>query len=336
MHNLHLTHPCYAGKKNRMTVFIHIGAEKCGSTTIQQMFKVNYGYFLDNNILIPKGLGRATAPLNHARIAVSCYENSKNDDLTQYFFRETTRSEFLTRTSSDFAQAITAPFQQYFFSCEHFSSRLNSPQEISSLRDFFRNSSLANEEIKIVLVIRDQYDWHLSAYNTFIKCGGKKTLGDWLKRSLDRNSANWFNIADKWSKVFGVDSIIILPLHHKNSSNSLEKRFLEACSVPGSIIANVKTVDRQNIRSNPSLLEKIRLINLQHDWMIDGKINQYRTELIEQMIHDSASFDDVDSGLCLDEVARSIYLSYSNSNIKLVEKFALDPSAFDFLLTGRD
>ena len=57
-----------------MTIFIHIGAEKCGSTSIQQMFKDNYKYLFEKNILIPKNLGRATAPLNHARIAVSWYE----------------------------------------------------------------------------------------------------------------------------------------------------------------------------------------------------------------------------------------------------------------------
>lgn len=174
----------------------------------------------------------------------------------------------------------------------------------------------------------------MSAYNTFIQCGGKKTLGEWLKWSLARGRACWFNTVEKWSSIFGLNSIIILLLYDKKSCNSLEKRFLEACSVPGSVIASVKSVERQNIRLNPSLLEKICLINLQHDWMVDGIINQHRVKLIDKLIQDSATLEDADFGSYLHESVESIRAFYAESNAKLVDKYSLDLSLFGFLSVG--
>ena len=77
--------------------FIHIGAEKCGSTSIQKSLEINQEILKKNKILCPRGLGRDTGPLkSYKELVVLNYENNHiKDDLTEYFFSKEKKKIFV-------------------------------------------------------------------------------------------------------------------------------------------------------------------------------------------------------------------------------------------------
>ena len=198
----------------------------------------------------------------------------------------------------------------------------------------FQSSDHGISEFKIIIVIRDQYDWHVSAYNTYIKCGGKLEFGSWLQNSLSAKSADWLHIINKWLSVFGTESVIFLPLKHV-SGTSLEKRFLECCKIENNVIEQVQLPQRQNISSTPTELEQIRLINLEHEWIKNGVINQSRKKLIENKLNemrlDEETYPKMNSDI-FSKFKEEIYSFYKESNTLLFEKFKLDGPNFAFLL----
>ena len=298
------------------------------------MLQQNYNLLKENNWLAPKGLGRSTAPLNHAKLAPICYNEGKDDDLCQFFYRKTSRDDFNADIRNKLRDIVNFKYSNYIFSCEHFSSRVRKQEEIARFRELFISSGSDRENFKIILVIRSQYDWHVSAYNTYIRTGGKLIFSAWLQKSIEHNSADWFSMISRWSAVFGTDSVVLLPVYDKNIPLSLEQRFLELCGVSPAIVQSISTTKRQNTSLTLSSLEQIRLINLDHEWMINGEINQVRASLIDQKLKslsDSIQLPSPSNNEILSDSKQLVLDNYRQSNINLLQFLGLKRRSFEFL-----
>ncbi len=310
--------------------YIHIGAEKCGSTTIQKSLEINHEYLKKNKILVPKGLGRNTGPLNHTKLVVASYKYNQKDDLTELFYKNQNREDFLIdclKTIDQKKKLIRNNDFSTILSAEHFSSRLRK-ENISNFKNLVDKFS---SNLKIILIIRNQMDWHISAYNTFIRCGGKKTFDEWIKISLMQRSADWYLIISQWEKYFGFGNVFVLPLRDKIQNKSLDERFYNYCEINLDIIKNLKKPKRLNESLNIYLLEKIRIINQKMPWIINGVINQERTEAIQKEINlfdEKVKFnkEEILNNYSNDkyinnELRENVLNFYSENNSKLLKKY---------------
>lgn len=310
--------------------YIHIGAEKCGSTTIQKSLEINHEYLKKNKILVPRGLGRNTGPLNHAKLVVASYRDNQKDDLTEIFYKNQKREDFLVdclKSIKNKKNLIRDNNFSTILSAEHFSSRLRK----ENIGNFKKLVDQLSSNFKIILIIRNQMDWHISAYNTFIRCGGKKTFEEWIKVSLMQRSADWLLITSQWEKYFGFGNVFVLPLRDKSNNKSLDERFYDCCEINSEIIKNFKKPKKLNESLNIYLLEKIRIINEKMPWIINGAINQERTKAIQEEINlfeekikfnKEKIFNNYSNEKYINnELKEYVFNIYSESNSKLLKKY---------------
>ena len=311
------------------TCFIHIGAEKCGSTSIQKSIEVNHSFLRANKLLVPKGLGRDTAPLNHTKFVVASYKENQKDDLTSYFYRNQTRDSFLRKFQlivKEKENLVKSYNYNLLLSAEHFSSRLKG-DDIGNFKKLVNNFS---DNCKIILIIRNQIKWHVSAYNTFISCGGKLKFSEWVEKSVNQRSADWELILSQWAKYFPIKNFIVLPLSEKPNNKSLEHRFYKSCSLSDDCIKGLDLIPRMNESKNAYILEKIRQINLEMPWMVDGFFNKERNKAINDEIkrfenqseyNKKIMINNFENQFLTDDIKNFISNFYKESNENISEKF---------------
>ncbi len=307
--------------------FIHIGAEKCGSTTIQKSLEINHKILKKNKILSPRGLGRGTAPLNHTKLVVLSYEDNHKDDLTEYFFSKQKKEDFIKNCQKQIKlkeNLIKANKFSIILSAEHFSSRLKG-NRIGNFKKLINNFS---SNFKIILIVRNQIDWHISAYNTYIRCGGKKSLEDWLEISIRQKSADWYLKISSWLKYFKEENISVLPLRDNFKNISLEDRFYKSCEISNDVLKDLEKPPRMNESLNSYLLEKIRIINNKMPWMIEGLINKERIRAIEiekKIFEEKTQIqkEDLLNNLKFIDYELKDYIknAYKENNLNLLKKF---------------
>ena len=311
------------------TCFIHIGAEKCGSTSIQKSIEVNHSFLRANKLLVPKGLGRDTAPLNHTKFVVASYKENQQDDLTSFFYRDQTRELFLTKFNEIIKEKenlVKSNNYNLLLSAEHFSSRLRG-ENIGNFKELVNNLA---DNFKIIFIVRNQVKWHISAYNTFISCGGKLKFSEWVEKSVNQRSADWGLILSQWAKYFHIENIIVLPLNEKYNNTSLENRFYQSCSLSYDCIKNLDIIPRMNESKNAYLLEKIRQINLDMPWMVDGFFNKERNKAINNEIkifenqseyNKKMMINNFENKFFTDDIKNFISNFYKESNKNISDKF---------------
>lgn len=312
------------------TCFIHIGAEKCGSTSIQQSLEVNHSILKENKLLVPKGLGRDTAPLNHTKFVVASYGEQDKDDLTSFFYRDQTRELFLTKFNEiikEKEKLIKSENYNVLLSAEHFSSRLRN-ENIGNFKKVVKNFS---ENCKIIFIVRNQIKWHISAYNTYVGCGGQLKFSEWIVNSVEQRSADWELILSQWAKYFSTNNMIIIPLTEKYNKASLMDRFYKSCDLSDAFIKGLDLIPRMNESQNAYILEKVRLINLNMPWMVDGFFNNERDKAIMNEINIFENESEYNKKMLINSFEKKLFLNdeiknfindyYAESNKNISEKF---------------
>ena len=311
------------------TCFIHIGAEKCGSTSIQKSIEVNHSFLRANKLLVPKGLGRDTAPLNHTEFVVASYKENQKDDLTSFFYRDHTRELFLTKFNQIIKEKekfIKSKNYNVLITAEHFSSRLRN-ENIGNFKKLVQNFS---ENCKIIFIVRNQIKWHISAYSTHVSCGGQLKFSEWIVKSVQQRSADWEYIFSQWAKYFSTNNMIVLPLTEKYNKASLEDRFYKSCCISDDCIKGLDLIPRMNESKNAYILEKIRQINLEMPWMVNGFFNVERNKAINDEIKRFENQSEFNKKMLInnfekksftDEIKKYISDYYEESNKNITDKF---------------
>lgn len=129
--------------------------------------------------------------------------------LASFFFEE--RQDFVTeekyisqsRAYDELLQEINSTENDIVISCEHFSSRIESLEQIEQIASFFPNM-----EKKIICYLRPQQHLMLAGYSTAIRSGRRDIL------SLDEvhpdfKYFNYIRYLDLWADVFGAENMIV-------------------------------------------------------------------------------------------------------------------------------
>ncbi|MDG1733771.1 MAG: hypothetical protein P8H39_12445 [Thalassotalea sp.] len=206
------------------TIYLHIGQEKTGTTSIQQFLVSNRKFLFDTyGILYPYNKKISTdnkSFFNHAKFTGSFLD---------YKERSFVKMERLL-TVKDSIEELKLVIKKkkpkaIIISSEHLSSRLNG-EHIKELA-----KQLDSYDVKIICYVRRQDDYQISRFSESLKSGAKKWLK--LKANFSKNKRlNYLDNLSPWLDWFGRESIILCPFDKKRFVNeSLYDDFLSKLGV---------------------------------------------------------------------------------------------------------
>jgi hypothetical protein len=233
-------------------LFIHIGTEKTGTTTLQHFLAKNEGNLRHNQFSFLCDPGKSYffesqdgKMVGHFPVA-ACFSTTCPEYLPEnrYLPRETLFSDLL----GDMRRADSA----IILSAEHFSSRIRDARDLEYLRDSF-----AEFDVSIVIYVRPQYEMLTSSYNTGVITGRRAPFS--YDANIQANPYfNHYETVKLWSSVFGRNKIIV-----KNFNALLDgdirKDFLSLIG-----IENYRNFDfdgNRNLSLNAKHVELIRKAN---------------------------------------------------------------------------
>jgi hypothetical protein len=236
-------------------LYLHIGTEKTGTTSVQKFFKANRELLAGNGVIYPVAPGKQ----NHMGLAASAQDVDKRGPLRKSLGirNEAEARKFRAAMLTGLAEELTArPYKLAFMSGEHCSSRLIEDQEVQWLKDqlgrFF-------DKIHILIYIRRQDDYLLSTYSTSVKSGTTAPLRIPPERAIKQRYDHW-DVLSRWARVFGRDRIICRKFERANlKSNDIVADVLDATGIdPGLGFERPEDV---NEALDAETLEFLRLFN---------------------------------------------------------------------------
>lgn len=187
------------------TVYIHIGLEKTGTTTLQKFLtdnesvlrKKRFYYLCDDTKLYFEGIG-------HFPLA-ACFHVDSPKFISEEKFHSP--AEVLRTLKFD----INRCDGNVILSCEHLSSRLDKREYLESIR-----TSLPNQNIKIICYLRRQDEMALDAYSTMVCYGRVNPITIAEVIGCNSDYFDYKKICDLWASVFGHENVILREYKRSN------------------------------------------------------------------------------------------------------------------------
>lgn len=293
-----------------MKLFLHIGTEKTGTTSIQNFFHRNRERLAERGVLYPEAPGKR----NQTGLTMAAGDISKRDPLRRtaglksdekiLAFREEMFAE-LAR------EARAKPYRIAVMSGEHCSSRLTKDAEVTWLRD---QLTPIFSEVAIVVYLRRQDDYLLSTYSTSIKSGNTQKLDIPKEQTIEKRYNHW-NLLSRWARVFGRENIICRKFERASLTNGdVVEDFLGLVGIPPESLEKPEDV---NESLDAEALEFLRLFNRTVPRFIKGAQNPLRGNIAAVL---SRSSDGPLLTLSDEELAGFMTL-FDDSNRRVAEEY---------------
>lgn len=205
------------GGKSKPIIYLHIGTNKTGTTSIQKYFADNYAYFRKHGLLYPQ-----TAMVGSAHYELSaslgfCHDPVGNEwvkslpELKRGLEKELSREQLssVVISSEDFMLNRDAKKVQAFFE---------------------------GYQVKVIVYLRRHDTWWESAYSQAVKMiespnppwgmGIKEFISFHEKKN--KYIGNYKKLLDKWEKVFGRENIIVRPFERQQNKPDIIHDILSA------------------------------------------------------------------------------------------------------------
>jgi hypothetical protein len=198
------------------TVYLHIGANKAGTTSIQRFLNRNSDWLKEKGVLYP---------------SIGIYNNAHYE--LSSFFRFGPNLPYPSKFSLKKLkkQIDNSSEDKIILSSEFF--MLNSHGDLLGLKDL-----LSGYAVKVVLYLRRHDLWFESLYNQAVKKTRnppwKKGTQSYLNFHLNRPNVrfDYLNIIDRWGGVFGKEAIVVRPFEKQQFfQNDLVSDFLNTIGV---------------------------------------------------------------------------------------------------------
>ena len=292
------------------TIFLHIGYEKTGTTSIQAYLH-NHGSALEQmGVLYPES-GRHN--IAHFGLVDSLLWETKQKHLE--FIPESDHYDMSVWTQLK-EEIDKFSGDKVIISSEHFSSRLDQ-RGVKLLADQLKGVG----HLKILFYVRRQDTLVESHYSTMIRSGNSVSIDDVLTRA--RNKGRYFNYLElirPWKEVFGLELIFIRPFDKQTTRIGVVKDFLEATTERESFPGNIGSVHRNKSFHPLSLLVGAKLNgNMKDaDFFKKSKTVRALNEMIEQM----PKYDHLKKASLMSAEERSeIARIYEEDNLSLFRDF---------------
>jgi|KBSMisStandDraft_5_1062788.scaffolds.fasta_scaffold102019_3 hypothetical protein len=238
-----------------MELFLHIGTEKTGTTSIQHFMAHNRSLLQEQGVLYPRSPGK----LNHIGITALAQECDHGELWAKLGIGTLEgRDQYASELEGSLEAELAAyPFTKVVLSNEHCSSRLMSDAEVDTLRKFLERFFSC---IRVIIYLRRQDDFVVSTYSTGIKSGRTDPFELPKKRRSIRRYDYW-ELLSRWSRAFGKENILCRKFERTSfASGDLIADFLTAIGCdPGPTWQNPGSV---NSSLDARCLEFLRLMNL--------------------------------------------------------------------------
>jgi len=247
--------------------YIHIGIHKTGTTSLQKMLAWNRPYLKSKGLLYPT---KCTWRGGHHNLAWEILDDS--------------RANHKHGSVRDLQTEIKNTFKSVCLLSSEDLSRFGLQQK----KELY--TSFKNYQPKIIVYIRNQFDYIVSSWSTVIR---NETVSSkfedyynfCMKKRL--NLLNYFMFLEEWANVFGKENLII-KIYNKNLGENLHEDFINLFKVPNKTPINMSELKLPE-RSNTSLpyaqLNVIRVLNnfkLQLDY---DKRTDFVKTLLQEIDH---------------------------------------------------
>lgn len=298
------------------TLYLHIGLEKTGTTSIQEFLETNRAALAGDGVFLPQSLGHK----NHKMLAAYGFDAGSRDiavtscgigpdeaDMNAY---RATLSANLNREISE-ASAHTA-----IISSEDL-SRLFTRREVERVINLLRPFC---QELKVIVQLRRQDLLASSRYYSLVLGGSARgqvlpAKGEEAPRYYD-----YKRTLDHWIDVVGADNVILgrFPENPKAEGFNSVERF---CTLLGLDAGAYHQVKRQHIS-----YDAVNQIVIQNYNVIKGGYDPEGMEqLMTQLAHENdRQFNHIPSA----SQARQFYERYRDDNLALLKRLGAEDQMF--------
>ena len=188
-------------------IYLHIGLEKTGTTSIQKAMAEKREALHRESVLFPKSLRSKNNP-SHIRLLLYGLEEGLNRFLKNYPGHNIPDyPAFRAQLEKDFEREVEASgCKTIVISNEHLSSHLVSSRQIESVANILRR--VAND-IRIVVYLRRQDHMAVSRYFSALKGGSTHEFSFETVSEILPNYFNFDTLLSRWTRVFGHDKLIV-------------------------------------------------------------------------------------------------------------------------------
>ena len=215
---------------NDKKLYLHIGTEKTGTTSIQKFLKINKQLLAEHGIGVPEQLGEEM----HYYLQLM----SNNDDHIDSFTmnlelsnNHKDRKKLKTAWERNFTQEVKeSPLKTWIISCETLHSRLQKQEELERLKKILKGIF---EEIDIVVYLRDPLSLNISRMTEQAKAAIKVELPnpDSLGNKFD--ICNHQRTIQRWEDSMGPGNLVARIFEKESMKNSnVIDDFIDACNLP--------------------------------------------------------------------------------------------------------
>ncbi len=298
-----------------MHVFLHIGSEKTGTTSIQSFFTQHAGHFARHGVLYPTSLHAEHAP-RHSGVSTLALDGSQlhlghkecgvfdADEIPRF------REQFI----ADLQQTLSAsPCERAILIDETCSTRLETHAEVARLE---RVLDVVADKVTVVLYVRNPIELAESKYATAV-AGGFHVQFPRVIPASERRSLDQHAVARLWSDVFGRDNLVVRHYRSARQGGDSIEDFADVVGVAGA--ARTPQLERQH--ANPSigraaLAFLVRFNNLVPPYLADGP-NPLREGVVAAM----RSYPERHRFRLNGEIAQQLGDDLREANEALIEEF---------------
>ncbi len=157
-----------SGPGNGRRAIIHVGTEKTGTTSLQQLLADNRDWLRAQGVLFPISAGK----VNHTRLVAAAEDDGVIDNIKAHIMaaRRETEARLRKTFRADLKQELAggAPWHTMVLSSELIHSRLHTRSEIERLMSFVAD---AVDSVTIMVVLRRQDQLAVSRFSTAVRTG---------------------------------------------------------------------------------------------------------------------------------------------------------------------
>jgi len=286
-------------------IFLHVGAPKTGSSTIQSNLQHYYETISTLNIYYPiefNDLFEYPHPgfISTGNVNPLAYAMRYNSDPLKY---------------KDFE--IHSVLETLGWAIENNDNVVLSHEDLihahvrflTTICDWSKSNGY---QVHPVILVRDQISWHVSNYQQHVRqLKTDKTFIEVLGRSLSLRAADWYNYITKFENVFGHDKLIVSLYDRNLIDGNIIQFFINQLGFKADFLQGLK-LHNKNIGISPSAA--VVTANF-HKYSKDSEKQNKLLELLSQCD------DSIKSNIVSREIANLIISYYKESNKKLCEKY---------------
>jgi hypothetical protein len=186
------------------TIYLHIGAPKTATSTLQNVLASNYGRLLKEGVLYPRNLRSADA---HHELACDLIEKYQGSPMSDVWYGAQPRGQ-AWQSLQDEMEHQKNSIQSVIISTElFFGQSKNLEPIVEEMSNYLRG-----HEVKVIVYLRRQDQLYSSFYNQDVK--GMRQWPDSAYQFYETHQlleCGYHSLLGMWSQAFGKKHIIIRP-----------------------------------------------------------------------------------------------------------------------------